>query len=379
MVAGITGVVTLAAVVFAFGEPVSANASTGNSLHPPGGGALFVMTDNPSGNQVIVYQHAASGALMRTGAYGTGGDGAIAAGSAVDPLASQKSLALAARSQFLLAVNAGSDSVSVFRITGNQLALSDVVPSGGSFPSSIAISGSLVYVLNAGDAGSVQGFTLTPNGRLSPISGSNRSLGLDNASPPFFLDAPGQVGFTPSGSQLIVTTKNSGSDIDVFSIDSSGLPSSDPVVNPAVAPIPFAFTFDAAGNLMVTEAGASELTSYAVSGDGSVTPIGSAVDGQAALCWVSEDDGYFYGSNAGTANVSQFREGASGTPALIGVPTSTGSGATDSAVSSGGQFLYVEEGGAGTVYEFEVGSGGVLTQIGVIAGLSAPMEGIAAT
>jgi hypothetical protein len=39
----------------------------------------------------------------------------------------------------------------------------------------------------------------------------------------------------------------------------------------------------------------------------------------------------------------------------------------------------VEEGGFGTVAEFEVGSAGALIQIGEVSGLSAPMEGIAAS
>jgi hypothetical protein len=37
----------------------------------------------------------------------------------------------------------------------------------------------------------------------------------------------------------------------------------------------------------------------------------------------------------------------------------------------------VEEGGAGTVDELQVGAGGSLTQIGELTGLPAPMEGIA--
>jgi hypothetical protein len=158
-----------------------------------------------------------------------------------------------------------------------------------------------------------------------------------------------------------------------------GYPRLEPVVNPAAAPLPFGFTFDLAGHLMVTEAGASDLTSYVVNHNGTVTLIGTAGDGQAALCWVTAADGYFYGSNAGSANVSQYTESPSGAPQLVGVAASTVSGATDSAASPNGRFLYVEEGGAGTVDEFQVGAGGSLMQIGELTGLPAPMEGIAAS
>ena len=60
-------------------------------------------------------------------------------------------------------------------------------------------------------------------------------------------------------------------------------------------------------------------------------------------------------------------------------PKKVSSGATDSAASSDGRYIYVEEGGFGTVAEFEVGSAGALIQIGEVSGLSAPMEGIAAS
>ena len=373
----IAGVV-LSGTLLSLSSTASADTAHEPSSHSPGG-AVFVQTDNPSGNQILAYHRNGNGQLTEAETYNTDGNGSVAAGSAVDPLASQGSLTLAAQGQVLLAVNGGSDTVSVFRVDGATLHLSGVVPSGGDVPSSITVHGALVYVLNSGGAGSVQGFILI-GGRLWTLPNSNRSLGLANTTPPFFLDAPGQVGITPDGRQLIVTTKSSGNDIDVFSLNFFGIPSSEPVVNPAAAPIPFAFTFDSAGHLVVTEAGASALTSYTVHHDGTITSLGTAGDGQAALCWVIRDDGYFYGSNAGSANVSQFVSGPSGATQLVGVATpTTGGGATDSAATPDGRFLYVEEGGAGTVDEFQVGRGGSLTPIGELAGLPAPMEGIAAS
>jgi hypothetical protein len=373
--------VALAGTVSAFGMgAVSASPALAapSFFAPPGQAAVFVQTDNPAGNQIVAYERAPNGALGDPQEYNTGGDGAATSGSAVDPLSSQGSLVLANYGRALLAVNAGSGTVSVFRVFGSRLVLSQVVGSGGEFPASIAVRGDLVYILNSGGAGSLQGFSFF-GGRLIPLWGSNRSLGLSNSSPPFFLDSPGQVGFTPDGQELIVTTKNSGSDIDVYSVGEFGYLSDQPTINAAAAPVPFAFTFDDVGNLIVTEAGASDLTSYLVARGGTVTEIGSAGDGQAALCWVTAVDGYFYGSNAGSANVSQFAETSGGAPDLVGVAASLTSGATDSAASSDGRDIYVEEGGTGAVDEFQVGSGGALTQVGEVSGLSAPMEGIAAS
>jgi hypothetical protein len=340
--------------------------------------AVFVQTDNPSGNQIVVYDQAADGTLSAAGTYDTGGLGAVAAGAVVDPLASQGSLALADGGRVLVAVNAGSDTVSLFRVSGDRLALWQIVPSGGQFPTSIAVDRGLVYVLDAGGEGALQGYVLVA-GTLRPLPGSTRSLGLANTDPPNYLAAPGQVGFTPDGSQVIVTTKTSGSDIDVFSVGWFGLLSLHPVANPSATPVPFSFSFDPAGHLVVTEAGSSDLSVYTVNADDTVSALGSVSDGQTALCWVTEVNGFFYGSNAGSADVSAFQVGAGGVPALVGVAASTEGGTIDSAATPNGRYLYVENGGAGTIDEFHVNADGTLFEIGMVTGLAVPLEGITAS
>src|SRR5204862_320700 len=89
------------------------------------------------------------------------------------------------------------------------------------FPASVGVHDDLAYVLNSGGAGTVQGFRVTKDG-LDSIPGSARSLGLANTDPPNFLTAPGQVGFTPDGRQLIVTTQATGSPIDEFRVGDDG-------------------------------------------------------------------------------------------------------------------------------------------------------------
>jgi DNA-binding beta-propeller fold protein YncE len=112
-------------------------------------------------------------------------------------------------------VNAGSDTVSVFAVDGSQLSLREIVPSAGEFPVSIAVHNDLAYVLNARASESVSGYQVR-SGLLQPIPGSTRPLALDPAATPEFTSTPGQVGFSPDGRQLIVTTKGNGSNVDVF-------------------------------------------------------------------------------------------------------------------------------------------------------------------
>jgi hypothetical protein len=110
---------------------------------------VFVQTDNTAGNRVVAYDRAADGNLAPAGSYATGGRGGILAGSVVDHTASQGSLASDPRHGLLYAVNAGSDTISVFAVRGDRLALRQVLGSGGTFPVSVAVHGDLVYVLNA--------------------------------------------------------------------------------------------------------------------------------------------------------------------------------------------------------------------------------------
>jgi hypothetical protein len=367
------------ALVLAASAATLGGAATAGAAKPRGAGSLvFVQTNQPSGNQIVVYDRADDGTLTAAGTYATGGNGGVAdPGSESDDLASQGSLAYDPAHRLLIAVNAGSDTVSTFSVKGDMLHLEGVVDSGGQFPSSVAVHGRLVYVLNAGGEGIVQGFRIQQK-QLVGIPDSARSLGLANTDPPNFLTAPGQVGFTPDGSKVLVTTKASGSTIDVFTVGRAGRLSHAPVVNPSAVPVPFAFTFTPDGRLADGEAGTSSLTTYVVQADGTLADPRSLSDGQTALCWITRLGGFYYVSNTGSNNISAFTVGPDGTPALVGVVATTGPGPIDSTSPAGTSFLYVETGG-GTVEEYRSNADGSLTQLGVVSGLPAGLEGIAST
>ena len=91
--------------------------AAGTNSHDSGH-VVFVLTDNPSGNQVVAYDRAADGSLTQVGAYSTGGTGGVLDGSVVDHTASQGALAYDSSRGLLFAVNAGSSTVSVFRCAG---------------------------------------------------------------------------------------------------------------------------------------------------------------------------------------------------------------------------------------------------------------------
>ena len=120
----------------------------------------YAMTNSASCNEVIAFRRGKSGKLSRIDAFRTGGRGTGTAEvsnatprDGVDPLASQGSLVLSRNGCLLFAVNAGSNSVSSFRVKRDgRLVLVDVDPSGGTQPNSLAVFGDLLYVANVGDA-----------------------------------------------------------------------------------------------------------------------------------------------------------------------------------------------------------------------------------
>jgi len=347
---------------------------------PPGAhNVVFVQTDNLAGNQVVTYDRAPGGTLSLAGTYATGGLGGQLNGSAVDHLASQGSLAYDARQGLLYAVNAGSNTVSVFTVHGDTLSLRQVVGSGGQFPVSVAVHDHLVYVLNAQGGGSVQGF-VSFYGHLFALPATNRNLGLTIPTDATqFTHTPGQVAFSPDGSQLVVTTKAAGQSIDVFHVGNWGWLSASPVVNSEPGTVPFAVTFDAAGHLAVANAGTNALATYALAPNGTVTLLDAVGTGAKATCWLTSAQGYLYTSNAASANVSGFSSAPSGALTLLGA-AGTDAGTVDAAASPDGTNLYVQTGASGIVDEFQVGSGGALTPIGsvTVAG-AAGGEGIAAS
>lgn len=354
---------TAATLALTAGSAVAHSWRDGHSAYGPGG-AVFVQTDNPSGNTIDVYDRSASGALLSAGTYATGGDGGVLQGSVVDHLASQNSLVYDAQDSELFAVNAGSDTISAFAVSGDHLHLRQVLPSGGAFPASITVHGDLVYVLNALNGGTIQGYRLL-GGSLAPISGSQRALGLDPTETPQFTSTPGDIAFTPSGSDLIVTTKNNTNAIDVFPVDPLGYAAAKPVVNSEPGDVPFAVAFEGVDQVAVSEAGPNAVADFTLLPDGKLQPGSSVATGGAATCWLVADGPVLFAGNAGSATESSVLDSPFRGLTLADT-TGTDPGTVDAATSPDGRYLYIQTGGSGIVDEFRVGFGGALAEIGSV-------------
>jgi len=381
--ARLAGVAVLAFALAALFASVAA-ASPGHHQphhpqHPPHPlpDAVFVQTNDPAGNSVVAYDRASDGSLSEAGSYATGGLGGALEGAVVDRLASQGSLTLDREAGLLYAVNAGSDTLTVFAVRGNGLQRRQVVSSGGDFPVSVAVHGRLVYVLNARDGGSVQGF-IRFGAKLFPVRFWHRDLGLDPEAAPEFVSTPGQVAFTPDGHELLVTTKANGHAVDVFGVRRSGGLSHDPVVNELPETVPFAMSFDPQGRLVLAEA-AGNVATFDVHGDGTLGAVDLKETGGAATCWIVGIGSTFYASNTGSDTLSGYTTDGAGLLSALG-DTSTGPAPVDAAASSDGRYLYVQTGAEGGVDEYAVNGDGSLAPLGsILVPDTAGGEGIAAS
>lgn len=346
-----------------------------------GAGAVFVMTNSASENEIIAYKRNIDGSLQEGHRFSTGGRGS---GGVTDPLASQGSLTLTTDRAFLLSVNAGSGSISVFRVNGDKLSLVDRIPCGGSEPVAVAQHGSFVYVVNAGGTSNVVGFRLERNGRLKQIAKSVAFLTVANSG-------AASLAFSPDGQFLLVTEKLTNR-VDVFHVQQDGtLGTITP--NPSVGPGLFAVVFAPNGTAISSETGpaggsnASAISSYAVLANATLSPISSSVPTLgAATCWqaVTPDGRFVYSSNSASATISGFAIARNGTlnalPGTVLANQVGGSTNLDLAISADGKFLYTLNSGTGTVGIFGINNDGSLTNLGEIGGLSpiAGFNGIAA-
>ena len=330
-----------------------------------GAGAVFVSTNAVSGNEVKAFRRAPDGALTPVGAFATGGTGV---GGVGDPLTSQGAEALSPDHRLLFVVNAGSNDVSVFRVSEAGLKLVDRESSGGTFPVSIAATENALYVLNAGSS-AVGVFSYDESGNLSARGTASLSANAAGGT---------EVRVSPNGHWLDVTERLSNT-IDAFRIGVDGSLGA-PIQSASAGQTPFGFEFTPKGVAVISEAGTASASSYAQSNSGALTPISSAVSngGQAAPCWLIVDpQGHFaYTANAGGSSISGYAIGNDGSLTLLtpgGRTGDLGTGAQPLDIDFGGngRFLYVLKNGTGTIGAFAVNADGTLTPLADTQGLAA--------
>jgi 6-phosphogluconolactonase (cycloisomerase 2 family) len=313
-----------------------------------GGGALYTQTNDPAGNAVQRFDRAPDGSLTPAGTFATGGVGLATLGGR------QGAVALSGDGRFLYAVNAGSNTLSVFR-AGHDVRLIDTVSSRGVAPASVAEARGRVYVLNSGGTPSVSAFFRWFDGSLKPIPGGTRNL-ADGAQ------GAAQVSVTPDGRSLVVSERVSNR-LETLPLDFFGRPGA-PVVTPSNGAVPFGFGIAPQGTIVVSEAGASTVSSYRPGHDGALRTVTASLPvGQGAACWVavSPNGRFAYTGNA-AGGIGGFAIGRDGSLTALGTTTLVPS-PRDLAFDASGRYLLAVSPG-GQVTSFRVGFDGSLTPAG---------------
>ena len=184
-------------------------------------GAVYVQTNALDGNEIAAFGRNLNGTLFHIGDYATGGLGSTEfdGGEGLDPLISADSVIAVKNEQYLVTVNAGSDTITSFRIEPDfSLTKVSTISSGGVGPNSLAYSNGRLFVSNIdrdgfalgdpttprgepNDEGNIAGFSINDLGVLTPLADS--TIDLDNR--------PADLGFSADGTKLIVTSITAGS------------------------------------------------------------------------------------------------------------------------------------------------------------------------
>ncbi len=347
------------------GTTVSSASAHTHTVPSPVVGHAYVDDNTAASNTVAGFDRHADGSLtpIPGSPFPAGGVG-LGAG-----LASQGAIQLSSDGRYLLAVDAKSNQISVLRLRlkGVPQLVGSPVSSGGSEPFSIAVSGNLVYVANAGASETnVTGFRLAPNGVLSPLASSTVALPAGSG--------PDDVLFDPRGRKLVVDLVNT-STIASFHVRRDGLlvaaPGS-PIAAQGPGPFGAEFRPTNPSQLFVSNAHGGEgngtVSAFLVAGSGQLAPIGASpfADHQTAPCWVeiSHDGRFLFTVNTGSGSISSYAINPDGSLVLLG---STPFGlaeavAVDARLSPDGKTLLVDGSKANVIASFAV-NGGELTEL----------------
>jgi 6-phosphogluconolactonase len=346
------------------------SAAGASTPHSPVVGHAYVNDNTTTENTVSAFDRHADGTLTpESGSpFAVGGVG-LGAGTA-----SQGAIEATPDGAYLVAVDAGSNEVSVLKVKGNGglRLIGQPVSSNGIKPVSVAITRwgrhtDLVYVANSGDGGAnYTGFTLR-YGHLRPLADSTVSLPDGSA--------PGDVLFNATGTHVAGTRVGTGL-VDSFNVRRDGLldaATGSPFPSQGPGPIGAEFRPTNPSQLFVSNAHGGPnngtVSAFQVAPSGALTSIGTGpfADLQTAPCWVeiSKDGHYLYTTNTAVPSISSYYIHHDGSLTLLhtaALSATTEKGPVDLRLSPNGKWLYAVDGGSQAISSFRV-NGGSLTPL----------------
>ncbi len=323
-------------------------------------GAVYTMSNGATMNQILIQTFNASGQLTMAGAVNTNGTGVNT--TSADPLFSQGSLAV--YSNYLFAVNPGSNSLSMFMISpsdATQLTLLSVQSTNGWFPVSVTVNSMYACVLTGGTITGIRCFTYNSSG-LYAMSTFDRNLTsyISQSVPP---SGPQQtmseILFSADNLALIVSVKGINTTTQGYLLfylltnNYTMLSTNAIQITPTNAVLPFSMTLVGTNGLLITDPGASgvlTLTYSSTNGtinNSMLTSVNTSV--ASALCWstYSPTIGHYYVIGAGTATIVELNLNLSSSTNPVQIvqyyplPANTGALEATVVTLAGQDYLYV--------------------------------------
>lgn len=334
-------------------------------------GFIYLQSNEASQNSILVYQQQSDGGLTLQSTVSSGGNGS---GSG---LGNQGAITINKNEKWLFAVNAGSNSVSSFRIShSGNVTLSHTISTGGIRPVSVTSHHHYIYVVNAG-SDNISGFHVGANGSLTAIAGSVKSLSATGT-------APAQISFSPNGNFLYVTEKATNK-ITTFPVNVHGVAGAGTSIA-STGQTPFGFDIARDKYLIISNAamgaaGQSSVTSYNGANSGNLSPVNGAVgNNQAAACWVAvtEHGRFAFITNTASDNISSYYVGLFGGLYVIHAAIPAGDAPTEIIVAENNVYVYALNSMSHTITGYRRTLLGNLNSIGTTTGLPNFATGIAA-
>ncbi len=308
------------------------------------GEIIYVQTNgyDGNGNAVLAYRHSGGGRLKQIpgSPFKTGGSGIGNPMQMLGPSDSDFELWLTGDKHFLLAVNSGSNNITVFRVADDGR-LSPVpgspFSSGGETPVSVCESGGNVYVVNksqnpespTSSRPNYTTFRINAEGQLSPVEGAKLETTMGSSPALTLLSNDKRFAFgtdflgfmvqPPVGTLRSFTVKNG-------VLSSVGEPMTIPEKGGALG----LWQHPSANVLYVGFPLAGKVGVYNINPKSGALTYSSALMAGPAACWIrtNKSGSHLYALNSGENTISEFNSTNAAAPKPIGKLTLKKAGPT---------------------------------------------------
>jgi 6-phosphogluconolactonase (cycloisomerase 2 family) len=280
---------------------------------------IWLETNSTAGNSILAFRNTGSGSPTFLGSTPAGGIGVFDKTFALGPFDSDQNLITDPKGTVLFAVNSGSNSIAVFRITSNGLQAVDGSPfaSGGTNPVSVGLKDDILTVVNKDEDPAQNAnlhlpnyttFRVLPEGILVPIERSTVSVAYGSS--------PSQA-LTASRGSFVFGADFLGGLLQSFRLDEDGrLRQNPPEALPdslfnghPVAHGPLGMrTHPELRILYVDVTFINEVAVYRYDEKGRLSFVRAVADSGAAPCWaiVNHTGTHLYVTNTGDGSISVF-------------------------------------------------------------------------